>query len=101
MKITKVVPWLVEAAGTRPCGGTRWRDLALMRGRRTKLSADWVVGHREGRLERYNMRPPEWLASLGFLSPRSLLPHGTCVSGSRGMPGTWRRGRHGSVRRGG
>jgi cytosine/adenosine deaminase-related metal-dependent hydrolase len=33
--------------------------------------------------ERYGMSPPEWLTSLGFLSPRSLLPHGTWVSGSR------------------
>ena len=43
------------AAGTahggeaRPYRGPRWRDLALMRGRRTKLSARWVVGHRDGR----------------------------------------------------
>ena len=35
--------------------------------------------------ERYGMSPPEWLASLGFLSPLALLPHGTWVSGSRGM----------------
>ena len=28
------------------------------------------------------MSPPEWLASLGFLSERALLPHGTFVSGS-------------------
>jgi cytosine/adenosine deaminase-related metal-dependent hydrolase len=35
--------------------------------------------------ERYGMTPPEWLASLGFLSSRALLPHGTWVSGSRGM----------------
>ena len=43
------------AAGTahggeaRPRRGPRWRDLALMRGRRTKLSTGWVVGHRDGR----------------------------------------------------
>jgi cytosine/adenosine deaminase-related metal-dependent hydrolase len=36
--------------------------------------------------QRHGMSPPEWLASLGFLSPRSLLPHGTWVSGSRGLP---------------
>jgi cytosine/adenosine deaminase-related metal-dependent hydrolase len=41
-------------------------------------------------LDRYDMSPLEWLASLGFLSPRSLLPHSTWVSGSRGMPGTGR-----------
>ena len=29
------------------------------------------------------MSPPEWLDSLGFLDERSLLPHGTFVSGSR------------------
>jgi cytosine/adenosine deaminase-related metal-dependent hydrolase len=29
------------------------------------------------------MSPPEWLASLGVLSPRAILPHGTHVSGSR------------------
>ncbi len=33
----------------------------------------------------HGMSPPEWLASLGFLSERSLLPHGTWVSGSRGV----------------
>jgi cytosine/adenosine deaminase-related metal-dependent hydrolase len=41
-------------------------------------------------LQRYGMSPPEWLASLGFLSPRSLLPHGTWMSGARGMPQTGR-----------
>jgi cytosine/adenosine deaminase-related metal-dependent hydrolase len=35
---------------------------------------------------RHGMSPLEWLASLGFLSPRSLLPHGTWMSGSPGMP---------------
>jgi cytosine/adenosine deaminase-related metal-dependent hydrolase len=34
---------------------------------------------------RHAMSPPEWLDSLGFLSPRVLLPHGTWVSGSRGI----------------
>jgi cytosine/adenosine deaminase-related metal-dependent hydrolase len=34
---------------------------------------------------RHGMSPPEWLESLGFLSPRTLLPHGTWVSGSRGI----------------
>ncbi|WP_255594157.1 amidohydrolase family protein [Achromobacter sp. ES-001] len=34
-------------------------------------------------LEQHGMSPPEWLQSLGFLSPRALLPHGTYVSGSR------------------
>ncbi len=29
--------------------------------------------------------PPEWLAQVGLLSPRALLPHGTWVSGSRGV----------------
>ena len=33
----------------------------------------------------HGMSPPEWLRSLGFLSPRALLPHGTWVSGSRGI----------------
>jgi cytosine/adenosine deaminase-related metal-dependent hydrolase len=36
-------------------------------------------------VDRHGMSPPEWLASLGFLSPRALLPHGTWVSGSRGV----------------
>lgn len=31
------------------------------------------------------MSPPEWLQSLGVLSPRALLPHATWVSGSRGI----------------
>uniref|UniRef100_UPI000469D8EC amidohydrolase family protein n=1 Tax=Achromobacter sp. DH1f TaxID=1397275 RepID=UPI000469D8EC len=34
-------------------------------------------------LEQHGMSPPEWLQSLGFLSERALLPHGTYVSGSR------------------
>jgi cytosine/adenosine deaminase-related metal-dependent hydrolase len=34
---------------------------------------------------RHGMSPPEFLQSLGFLSPRVLLPHGTWVSGSRGV----------------
>lgn len=34
-------------------------------------------------LAQHGMSPPEWLASLGFLSERCLLPHGTYVSGSR------------------
>lgn len=34
-------------------------------------------------LAQHGMSPPEWLASLGFLSERSLLPHGTYVSGSK------------------
>lgn len=44
----------------------------------SKLEYDMVVA-------RHGMSPPEWLASLGFLSPRALLPHGTWVSGSRGV----------------
>jgi cytosine/adenosine deaminase-related metal-dependent hydrolase len=44
----------------------------------SKLEYDMVV-------ERHAMSPPEWLASLGFLSPRTLLPHGTWVSGARGV----------------
>ncbi|MCV9962012.1 amidohydrolase family protein [Pararhizobium sp. BT-229] len=31
------------------------------------------------------MSPAEWLASLGFLSPRAILPHGTHVSGRNGI----------------
>jgi cytosine/adenosine deaminase-related metal-dependent hydrolase len=34
---------------------------------------------------RHGLSPPEWLDSLGFLSPRVLLPHVTWVSGSRGI----------------
>ena len=34
-------------------------------------------------LEQHGMSPPEWMASLNYLSERSLLPHGTFVSGSR------------------
>jgi cytosine/adenosine deaminase-related metal-dependent hydrolase len=44
----------------------------------SKLEYDMVVA-------RHGMSPPEWLRSLGFLSPRALLPHGTWVSGSRGV----------------
>jgi cytosine/adenosine deaminase-related metal-dependent hydrolase len=34
-------------------------------------------------LKQHGMSPPEWLQSLGFLTERTLLPHGTYVSGSR------------------
>ncbi len=34
-------------------------------------------------LKQHGMSPPEWLESLGFLTERTLLPHGTYVSGSR------------------
>ena len=34
-------------------------------------------------LEQHGMSPPEWMASLGLLTDRTLLPHGTFVSGSR------------------
>jgi cytosine/adenosine deaminase-related metal-dependent hydrolase len=36
-------------------------------------------------LELRGMSPPEWLDSMGFLSHRTLLPHATWVSGSRGV----------------
>lgn len=38
----------------------------------------------------HGMSPPEWLDSLGFLCERTLLPHGTYVSGA---PGVERPGR--------
>jgi cytosine/adenosine deaminase-related metal-dependent hydrolase len=41
----------------------------------SKLEYDVVVAQ-------HGMSPPEWLNSLGFLSERALLPHGTYVSGS-------------------
>jgi cytosine/adenosine deaminase-related metal-dependent hydrolase len=34
---------------------------------------------------RHGLSSPEWLDSLGFLSPRVLLPHVTWVAGSRGI----------------
>jgi cytosine/adenosine deaminase-related metal-dependent hydrolase len=34
-------------------------------------------------LAQHGMSPPEWLEELGFLTERTLLPHGTYVSGSR------------------
>jgi cytosine/adenosine deaminase-related metal-dependent hydrolase len=34
-------------------------------------------------LAQHGMSPPEWLESLDFLTERTLLPHGTYVSGSR------------------
>ena len=34
-------------------------------------------------LAQHGMSPPEWMASLGLLNERTLLPHGTFVSGSR------------------
>ncbi len=36
-------------------------------------------------VSRHGLSPPEWLDSLGFLSPRVLLPHVTWVAGSRGI----------------
>jgi len=36
-------------------------------------------------VERHGMSPPEWLQSLGFLSPRAILPHGIYVSGRNGI----------------
>jgi len=42
----------------------------------SKLEYDFV-------LAQHGMSPPEYLRSLGFLTPRALLPHGTFVSGSR------------------
>ena len=33
----------------------------------------------------HGMSPPEWLAHLGFLSERALLPHGTFMSGLNGI----------------
>lgn len=40
-------------------------------------------------LRQHGMSPPEWLESLGFFTGKTLLPHGTYVSGSRhiGRPG--------------
>jgi len=34
-------------------------------------------------LAQHGMSPPEWLDHLGFLGPKTLLPHGVYVSGSR------------------
>ena len=34
-------------------------------------------------LAQHGMSPPEWLESLGFFTSKTLLPHGTFVSGSR------------------
>lgn len=34
-------------------------------------------------LRQHGMSPPEWLESLGFFTDKTLLPHGTFVSGSR------------------
>lgn len=37
-------------------------------------------------LAQHGMSPPEWLESLGFFTDKTLLPHGTFVSGSRHIP---------------
>lgn len=42
----------------------------------SKIEYDLVV-------QQHGMSPPEWMASLGALTERTLLPHGTFVSGSR------------------
>jgi hypothetical protein len=44
----------------------------------SKIEYDMVVAQ-------HGLSPPEWLDSLGFLAPHVLLPHGTWVSGSRGI----------------
>jgi cytosine/adenosine deaminase-related metal-dependent hydrolase len=36
-------------------------------------------------VKRHGLSPPEWLASLGFLSERAILPHLTVVSGINGV----------------
>jgi cytosine/adenosine deaminase-related metal-dependent hydrolase len=36
-------------------------------------------------VKQHGMSPPEWMASLGYLNERCLLPHGTYVSGSRSI----------------
>lgn len=36
-------------------------------------------------LKQHGMSPPEWLQSLGVFTDKTLLPHGTYVSGSRGV----------------
>lgn len=36
-------------------------------------------------LKLHGMSPPAWLASLGFLSERAILPHVTVVSGAKGV----------------
>ncbi len=41
----------------------------------SKIEYDLVV-------QQHGMSPPEWMASLGLLTERTLLPHGTFVSGS-------------------
>ncbi len=42
----------------------------------SKIEYDLIV-------QQHGMSPPEWMASLGLLTERTLLPHGTFVSGSR------------------
>ena len=54
------------------------RDLAVpvrQHSCQSKIEYDTVVSL-------HGMSPPEWMASLGYLNERTLLPHGTFVSGS-------------------
>ncbi len=44
----------------------------------SKLEYELVV-------QQHGLSPPEWLESLGFLSARTIIPHATWVSGSRGL----------------
>jgi len=39
----------------------------------------------ESVVRRHGQSPPEWLQSLGFLSPRAILPHLTHISGCNGI----------------
>jgi len=39
----------------------------------------------ESVLKLHGLGPAEWLESLGFLSPRAILPHGTHVNGANGI----------------
>jgi len=72
-RIETCTPDLLRASAA----AARERDMPIrLHCCQSRLEYDLVV-------EQHGMSPPEWLQSLGFLSERALLPHGTYVSGSR------------------
>ncbi len=71
-RIETCTPALLQASGH----AARERDIPIrLHSCQSRTEYDLV-------LQQHGMSPPEWLRSLGFLSSRTLLPHGTYVSGS-------------------
>ncbi len=72
-RIETCTPELLRRTAT---AGREMRVPVRLHSCQSKIEYDLVVAQ-------HGMSPPEWMASLGFLNERTLLPHGTFVSGSR------------------